>query len=77
MAYTIKGLAKANDCEELNEFGLAQQWDYWLACNSNDRQSINDFKRLRIADREQMIGFLRSEPLFQELYNHIVSRILG
>ena len=46
--FTIKGLAKANECETHDMYGLASIWSYWLACNSCDRQSINDFKRLRI-----------------------------
>ena len=74
MAYTIKGLAKANECE--NKYGLADLWNYWLACNVNDKQSINDFKSLRKADRQQMLGLLRSEPFYSELYNHIINNII-
>lgn len=76
MAYTIKGLAKANECETRDEFGLADLWNYWLACNVCDRQSINDFKSLRVADRQKMLGFLRSEPFYSELYNHIINNII-
>jgi hypothetical protein len=76
MADTIKGLAKANDCENLDAYGLANLWDYWLACNCNDRQSINDFNRLRKADRREMLGLLRSEPIYTELYNHIINNII-
>lgn len=73
MAYTIKGLAKANECENLDVYGLAEVWNYWLACNCNDRQSVNDFKRLRKADRKVMMNFLRDE--YPRLANHILSRI--
>ena len=75
MAYTIKGLAKANECENQNAAGLADIWNYWLACNCNDKQSINDFKRLRKADRQEMLDFLRSDSFYSELYNHIVNHI--
>lgn len=71
--YTIKGLAKANECEMLDMYGLANVWRYWIACNCNDRQSVNDFKRLRKADRKEMMNFLRSE--YPEVANHILSRI--
>lgn len=73
MAYTIKGLAKANECEELNEYGLAMIWQYWIVCNCNDRQSVNDFKRLRKSDRGRMMNYLRS--VFPDVANHILSRI--
>lgn len=73
MAYTIKGLAKANDCETHDMYGLASIWSYWLACNCNDRQSVNDFKRLRKEDRKEMMNFLRSE--YPTLANHILSHI--
>lgn len=73
MAYTIKGLAKANDCETPDMYGLASIWNYWLACNCNDRQSVNDFKRLRKEDRKEMMNFLRSE--YPTLANHILDRI--
>lgn len=73
MAYTIKGLAKANECEELNEYGLAMVWQEWIDCNCNDRQSVNDFKRLRKSDRNKMMNYLLSE--FSDVANHILSRI--
>lgn len=76
MAYTIKGLAKANECETYDVFGLASIWDYWLTCNCNDRQSINDFKSLRKADRQEMLSFLRSEHIYSELYNHIINNVI-
>ena len=66
-------MAKANECETLDCYGLATVWNYWLACNSCDRQSVNDFKRLRKADRKEMMNFLRSE--YPTLANHILSRI--
>ena len=73
MAYTIKGLAKANECEEQNIYGLAMLWNYWLSCNSNDCQSVNDFKRLRKADRKEMMNLLRLE--YPTLANHILNHI--
>lgn len=76
MAYTIKGLAKANECETFDAAGLAALWHYWYICNVNDKQSINDFKSLRKADRQEMLGFLRSEPFYSEVYNHIINNII-
>ena len=73
MAYTIKGLAKANECEEMNEYGLALCWDYWLTCNCNDMQCVNDFRRLRAGDRIKMLGFLY-ENGFEALATHIRSK---
>lgn len=73
MAYTIKGLAKANECEELNEYGLAVIWQYWIECNCNDQQSVNDFKNLRKSDRGKMMNYLRSA--FPDVANHIIERI--
>ena len=75
MAYTIKGLAKANECETFDAAGLAATWHYWHICNVNDRHSVNDFKSLRKEDRRQMLGFLRTEPFYSELYNHIINNI--
>ena len=74
MAYTIKGLAKANECETHDAIGLAQIWNYWFVCNCNDKQSVNDFKRLRKADRKEMLNYLRG--YYNELYEHIVSHVL-
>jgi hypothetical protein len=73
MAYTIKGLAKANECENQDKYGLAEIWAYWIACNSNDKQSVNDFLRLRKAERKEMMDFLREE--YPNVANHILSRI--
>ena len=73
MAYTIKGLAKANECEEINEHGLADVWYYWIQCNCNDMQSVNDFKSLRKEDRNEMMKFLRRE--YTDVANHILDRI--
>ena len=73
MAYTIKGLAKANDCEELNEYGLADVWQYWIQSNCNDMQSVNDFKSLRKEDRNEMMKFLRRE--YTDVANHILDLI--
>jgi hypothetical protein len=75
MAYTIKGLAKANECESYDIYSLANLWDYWLTCNVCDRHSINDFKRLRKADRKEILNFLHSEPAYTKLYNHIINNI--
>ena len=73
MAYTIKGLAKANDCEELNEYGLADVWQYWIQCNCCDMQSVKDFKSLRKKDRKEMMKFLLAECT--NVANHILDRI--
>jgi len=73
MAYTIKGLAKANECESFDCYGLAQVWNYWLACNCNDKQSVNDFKRLRKADRKEMLDYLYLNDW--DLYAHIVNHL--
>ena len=76
MAYTIKGLAKAIGCEQ-STYGLADQWLYWYTCNCGGRKDIiNDFKSLRKADRQEMLGLLRSEPFYAELYNHIINNII-
>lgn len=76
MAYTIKGLAKANEREQ-SAYGLADQWLYWYTCNYGGRKTIiTDFKRLRKADRKEMLGFLRSEPSYAEVYNHIIENII-
>lgn len=73
MAYTIKGLAKAYDCEEENEYGLADVWQYWIKCNCSDMQSVNRFKELRKSDRKEMMNFLRRE--YPDVANHILARI--
>lgn len=75
MAYTIKGLAKANECETHDIYGLASIWNYWLACNVCDRQSINDFKRLRKADRQQMLNFLASDAAWADIHTHTFAQI--
>lgn len=71
MAYTIKGLAKANGVKERGE--LADVWEYWIQCNCNDMQSVNDFKRLRKKDRKEMMNLLRAA--WPEVANHILDRI--
>lgn len=73
MAYTIKGLAKANGCELLTKCALADIWYYWIQCNCNDMQSVNDFKSLRKNDRTEMMRFLRRDS--PEVANHILDRI--
>lgn len=75
MAYTIKGLAKANECETHDAMGLASCWDYWLTCNCNDKQSVNDFFRLRKTDRKEMLRFMK-EYGFIMLYEHILEHIV-
>lgn len=75
MAYTITGLAKANDCEYWNCYGLADVWQYWYDCNQNEygRNHIRkDFKLLRKADRQEMIDFLRME---RERYSDVLNAI--
>ena len=75
MAYTIKGLAKANECETHDASGLADVWAYWLECNSNDKQSINDFKRLRKEERLSMLHYIKHCTTYEKLYDHIVEHI--
>ena len=79
MAYTIKGLAKANDCEEQNCYGLAMVWQYWYDCNQNEHgrdQIRKDFKLLRKADRQEMINFLRMERgVYSDVLNAIESAL--
>lgn len=79
MAYTIKGLAKANDCESFDCYGLATIWQYWYTCNHNEygRNHVRkDFKLLRKADRQEMINWLRMEnEYFLDVLNIIESAI--
>lgn len=79
MAYTIKGLAKANDCESLDCYGLATVWQYWYTCHSNEygRNMIRkDFKLLRKSDRQEIIDWLRMEnEYFSEVLDAIVSKL--
>lgn len=71
MAYTIKGLAKANECATYDENGLALMWDYWYVCNTGGRKSIiGDFKSLNVSDRLAMLNYLRAN------YSHIREYIL-
>jgi len=74
MAYTIKGWAKANDCESFDTIGLASLWDYWYICNCGGRKSIlSDYKSLRKADRKEMMQFLKQNgfiKLFDFIYEH-------
>lgn len=72
MAYTIKGLAKANECEELSERGLAEVWLYWLTCNVNDRQCVDDFKRLRKTERKRMLDYMNMWEAYRGLASHII-----
>lgn len=74
--YTIAQLAKVNECESYDAEGLASVWNYWLTCNCNDKQSVNDFKSLHKADRQQMLCFLHCEPFYSELYNHIINNVI-
>lgn len=73
MAYTIKGLAKANDCKSFDRLSLAEVWAYWIENNNSDMQSVKDFKRLRKKDRKEMMALLR--VLFPKVANHILDRI--
>ena len=75
MAYTIKGLAKANDCESLDEYGLAMVWNYWFSCNIRDTQCIKDFRRLGLEDMAKMMDFMLNNDEFLELGKYIAVRI--
>lgn len=79
MAYTIKGLAKANECETLDEYGLATIWQYWYICNHNQygrEHVIKDFKLLRKAERQKMIDWLRMEDeYFKDVLNIVESAL--
>jgi hypothetical protein len=79
MAYTIKGLAKANECESFDCYGLATVWQYWYTCNHNEygkKHVIDDFKLLRKADRQEMINWLRMEnEYFIDVLNIIESAL--
>lgn len=72
MAYTIKGLAKANECESLDCYGLAILWQYWIDCNTHTPQVINDFLRLNRKDRNTMMDFLIGD--YPDIANHIIRR---
>lgn len=75
--YTIAQLAKVNECENLDAYGLAQVWCYWYVCNCGGRKTIiEDFKSLHKADRQQMLCFLHCEPFYSELYNHIINNVI-
>lgn len=79
MAYTIKGLAKANECESLDCYGLASVWQYWYTNNHNSygrEHVINDFKLLRKSERQVMIDWLRMEnEYFQDVLDILLSAI--
>ena len=66
---TIAELAKENECEQENAYGLAEIWDYWVTCNSCDKQSINEWKSLE--NDEQEIMFNVAEENFPTLYRHL------
>ena len=72
--YTIKELAEANECESADMYGLACVWNYWLECNCNDMQCVNDFTRLYNDDMEKMMEFLQAE--FPKLANYIGRKIV-
>jgi len=76
MAYTIKGLAKANDCEEKDQFGLADVWAYWYDCG-NKKQIAKDFLRLRKSERVFMLQFLlrSEESINQKVGYYLLSYI--
>lgn len=69
--YTIAQLAKVNECCTYDAEGLAQVWQYWLTCNCNDKQSVDDFKSLHKADRAEMLKHLYGT----ELGWHILSNL--
>jgi len=76
MAYTIKGLAKANECETHDANGLAQIWNYWYICNCGGRKTIiSDFKSLQIKERGVMIHFLQ-ENGFSDIEKYIIDNCL-
>lgn len=74
MAYTIKGLAKTNECESFDAAGLASLWDNWYICNCGGRKDIlSDYKSLRKADRKEMMQYLKSNgfiKLYDFIYEH-------
>lgn len=73
MAYTIKGLAKANDAETFDENGLAQVWEYWYTCNVSGKQVVRDFLSLRKKDRNIMKWYLYGYN--PQLLYHIIMNI--
>lgn len=76
MAYTIKGLARVNECETHDIKGIADQWNYWYICNFGGRKDIiNDYKSLRKKDRKEMLDYLRSEPCYNDIYEHITAHL--
>lgn len=71
MAYTIKGLAKANECETYDAHGLASLWNYWYVCNCGGRNDIlSDFKSLRKVDRKKMLDFMRDN--YDDVYHFLM-----
>lgn len=77
MAYTIKDLAKANECESFDCYGLATVWQYWYICNCGGRKIIlSDFKSLINSERQVMIDYLRMEDeYFSDVLNFILSNL--
>ena len=78
MAYTIKGLAKANECESLDCYGLATLWQYWYDCHHNQHGTnnvVSDFKLLRKADRQEMLNFLASDAIWADVHTIICANI--
>lgn len=77
MAYTIKGLAKANECETHDAYGLACVWNYWYTCNCGGRKTImKDFMSLRKSERQDMLDWLQMEDeYFRDLLGFIVSNL--
>lgn len=73
--YTIKGLAKKYECKEQNANGLADVWAYWLECNHNSQDCIEDFRSLRKKERQSMLDYLRFCTLHDNLYTHLVSHL--
>ena len=73
--YTIKGLAKAYECNELNENGLVEIWSYWLSCNTCDTQSAESFKRLKKKEQQKMVRLMICQG-YHELLHQIILNII-
>lgn len=58
MAYTIKGLAKANECNSHDAYGLTDTWIYWFNCGRK-KQVLADYERLNRNARREMISVLK------------------
>ena len=70
--YTIKGLAKANDCAEHDILHLAYIWEYWRLCGQ-PTQALNDFMRLNKKSKYLMMCYLSESDMYQKLYKYIAN----